>query len=139
MSDCKPCSAPVHTQAKLSEDDGPRSPTRRPTGASPACSGTSPSLGPTSPTPSSRCVYICTPRGSPTSPPSSGSCATSAATSTTDSYSDHLRRQSSSFTPTLTGLAAPTRTDPHLVMSCSWTPTSSPGALSGSSSSPAPA
>jgi hypothetical protein len=23
MSDCKPCSAPVHTQAKLSEDDGP--------------------------------------------------------------------------------------------------------------------
>jgi hypothetical protein len=23
MSDCKPCSTPVDTQAKLSEDDGP--------------------------------------------------------------------------------------------------------------------
>jgi hypothetical protein len=33
MSDCKPCSTPVDTQAKLSEDDGPPSPTRRPTGA----------------------------------------------------------------------------------------------------------
>jgi hypothetical protein len=33
MSDCKPCSTPVDTQAKLSEDDGPRSPTRHPTGA----------------------------------------------------------------------------------------------------------
>jgi hypothetical protein len=66
----------------------PRSPTRRPTEASPACSGTSPSLDLTSPTSSSRCVYICTPRGSPTSPPSSGSCATSTAPSTTDSYSE---------------------------------------------------
>ena len=33
MSDCKPCSTPVDTQAKLSEDDGHRSLTRRPTGA----------------------------------------------------------------------------------------------------------
>jgi hypothetical protein len=33
MSDCKPYSTPVDTQAKLSEYDGPRSPTRRPTGA----------------------------------------------------------------------------------------------------------
>jgi hypothetical protein len=33
MSDFKPCSTPVDTQAKLSEDDVPRSPMRRPTGA----------------------------------------------------------------------------------------------------------
>jgi hypothetical protein len=33
MSDCKPYSTPVDTQAKLSKDDGPRSPMRRPTGA----------------------------------------------------------------------------------------------------------
>jgi hypothetical protein len=33
MSDCKPCSTPVDAQAKLSEDDGPRSSTRRLTGA----------------------------------------------------------------------------------------------------------
>jgi hypothetical protein len=33
MFDCKPCSTPVDTQAKLCEDDGPRSPTRRLTGA----------------------------------------------------------------------------------------------------------
>jgi hypothetical protein len=29
MSDCKPCSTPVDTQAKLSEDDGPPPPARR--------------------------------------------------------------------------------------------------------------
>jgi hypothetical protein len=33
MSDCKPCSMLVNNQANLSEDDGPRSPTLRPTGA----------------------------------------------------------------------------------------------------------
>jgi hypothetical protein len=33
MFDCKPCSTPVDTQAKLFEDDSPRSPTRRLTGA----------------------------------------------------------------------------------------------------------
>jgi hypothetical protein len=56
---------------------GPRSLRRRPIGASSARSSTSPSPGLTSPTPSSRCACICTPRGSPTSPPSSGFSATS--------------------------------------------------------------
>jgi hypothetical protein len=67
------------------------------------------------------------------------SCATSTAPSTTDSYSDHPRRQSSSSTPTLTGLAALTRASSHPVMPCSWTPTSSPRPPSDSPSSLAPA
>jgi hypothetical protein len=33
MSDFKPCSTPVDSQVKLSEDDGPRSPMRCPTRA----------------------------------------------------------------------------------------------------------
>jgi hypothetical protein len=69
-------------------------------------SSTSPSPGPTWPTLSSRRAYICTPHGSPISSLSSGSCATSAAPSTTASYSDHPRRWSSWSTPTLTGPAA---------------------------------
>jgi hypothetical protein len=40
MSDYKPCSTPVDTQAKFSEDDGPRSLTRWPIGASPTLSNT---------------------------------------------------------------------------------------------------
>jgi hypothetical protein len=66
MSDCKPCSTPVDTQAKLSKDDGPpvadATSYRSLTGAS----STSPSPGPTSPTPFSRCAFICTHHGSPT-------------------------------------------------------------------------
>jgi hypothetical protein len=73
-------------------------------GASPARSSTSRSPGPTSLTPSSRCACICTLRGSPISLCSSGFCATSAAPSTTASYSAHPRRRSSWSTPTLTGL-----------------------------------
>jgi hypothetical protein len=33
MSDCKPCSMPVNTQAKLSRTTGPQSPTRRLSGS----------------------------------------------------------------------------------------------------------
>jgi hypothetical protein len=113
---------------------GLRSPTRRPTGALPARSSTSPSPGPTSLTPSSRCAYICTLRGSPISPRSSGFCATSAAPSTTASYSDHPRRWSLWSTPMLTGLAVPTRAGPPPVTSCSWAPTSSLGPPNGSPS-----
>jgi hypothetical protein len=134
MSDYKPYSTPIDTQVKLSEDDDPRSLTRRPTGASSARSSTSPSPGPTSPTLASRCACICTH-------------LTALklilrylhAPSTTNSYSDHPRCQISSSTPTLTRLATPTRAGPHPVMPCSWAPTSSPGPPSGSPSSPAPA
>jgi hypothetical protein len=78
------------------------------------------------------------PAGAP-SHRSSGSCATSAATSTTTSFSDHPRRRSSWSTPTLTGPIVPTRAGPLPVLPCSWAPTSSPGLPCGSSSSPAPA
>jgi hypothetical protein len=135
MSDSKCCSTPVDTQAKLFEDDGPPSPSRRPIGASTTYSSTSPSPGPTSHTPSSS-ACICTPCGSPTSPPSSESCATFVAPSTTDS-SVHPRRQSLWSTSTLTGLAAPTHAGPHPLMPSSWAPTSPPRPPSDSPLSPA--
>jgi hypothetical protein len=94
MSDCKPCSTPIDTQAKFSKDDGP-----------PVTDATSyrsltdvPQYltfsGQTSPTPSSRCAYTCTPHGSRISSLSSGSCATSVAPSTTASSSDYPRHRS---------------------------------------------
>jgi hypothetical protein len=111
MSDCKPCSTPVDTQAKLSKDDGPPvvdvTSYRSLTGALQYL------------TFSSRCAYICTLHGSPTSPLSSGYCATSAAPSTTASYFDHPRRRSSWSTPTLTGLVVSTRAGPPPVTPCS--------------------
>jgi hypothetical protein len=65
MSDYKPCSAPVDTQAKLSEDDGPRSPTRQPIGASLVLSNTGHSPDLTSPTPFNMCAFTCTPHETP--------------------------------------------------------------------------
>ena len=53
MTDCKPCSTPVDTQAKLSADLG------LPTGASPVSCSTSPSSGRISPMPFNRSVFTC--------------------------------------------------------------------------------
>ena len=59
MTDCKPCSTPVDTQAKLSADLGDPVADLLPTGVWPALCSTSPSPGRTSPTLFSRSVSIC--------------------------------------------------------------------------------
>jgi hypothetical protein len=58
MSDCKPCSMPVDTQAKVSSDMGAPSATRLPTVSWLGLSSTSPSPGPTLPTRSKRCLHM---------------------------------------------------------------------------------
>jgi hypothetical protein len=67
MSDCKPCSTLINTQAKVSSDMGPPSATQLPTTARLGLSSTSPSPGPTLPTQSSRCASTCTTPVSPIS------------------------------------------------------------------------
>jgi hypothetical protein len=58
MSDCKPCFRPVDTQAMVSSDMWPPSVTQLPTTVWLGLSSTSPSLGPTLPTRSSRCASM---------------------------------------------------------------------------------
>jgi hypothetical protein len=65
MSDCKPCSTPVNTQAKVSSDLGTLSTTRLPTVAWLGLFSTSPSPGLTLPARSSRCASTCTTPVSP--------------------------------------------------------------------------
>jgi hypothetical protein len=60
MSDCKPCSTPIDTQAKISSDMGALSATRLPITTWLGLSSTSPSLDPTLPMRSSRCASTCT-------------------------------------------------------------------------------
>jgi hypothetical protein len=67
MAECKPCATPVDTQGKVSVA-APRSPIRSVTGVLPGHFSTSSSLGPTLPTPSSRCASTCTTLGNRTSP-----------------------------------------------------------------------
>jgi hypothetical protein len=108
MSDCKPCSTPVDTQAKLSKVTGDPIGTPPATGVLSVPFSTSPSPGRTSPTPCSRSVYICTTPGSPTSRLSSASYATSGAPSTTGCFFTGLPPPSWSPTLTLTGPGAQT-------------------------------
>jgi hypothetical protein len=60
MSDCKPCSTSGDTQANVPSDMGAPLATQMPTAAWLGLSSTSPSLGLTSPTRSSRCASTCT-------------------------------------------------------------------------------
>jgi hypothetical protein len=139
MSDCKPCSTPVDTQAKLSEDDGPpvadAMSYRSLTGALQYLTFSRPDIAYAV---QQVCLHMHTPR-EPHLTASSGFCATSTALSTTTSYSAHPRRRSSWSTPTLTRLAVPTRAGPPPVTPCSWAPTSSLGPPNGSPSFLAPA
>jgi hypothetical protein len=79
MSDCKPCSTPVDTQAKLSEDDAPPPPVadttsyRSLTGALQYLTFSRPDIAYVV---QQVCLHMHTHHGSPTSPPSSGFCAT---------------------------------------------------------------
>jgi hypothetical protein len=63
MSDCKPCSTPVDTQAKLSEDDGPPVVDATSYQSLTCAPSTSPSPGLTSPTSFSKCASIWTHHG----------------------------------------------------------------------------
>jgi hypothetical protein len=69
MSDCKPSSMSVDTQAKVSSNMGGPSATRLPTAAWLGHSSTSLSPGPILPTRSSRCASTCTTPVSPISQP----------------------------------------------------------------------
>jgi hypothetical protein len=86
MSDCKLCSTLVDTQAKVSKDD--ESPFADATSYR-SLTGTLQYLTFSRPDIAYVIQHICTPSGSPFSPLSSGSCCTSAAPSTTTSYSNH--------------------------------------------------
>jgi hypothetical protein len=67
MSDYKPCSTPVDTQAKVSSGMGGPLATRVPIAAWLGLSSISPSPGPTLPARSSRCASTCTTPVSPIS------------------------------------------------------------------------
>jgi hypothetical protein len=98
MSDCKPYSTSVDTQAKVSFDMGPPSATRLPTAAWLGLSSISPSPGPTLPTRSSKCASTCTTPVSPISRPRSASFGTSKAPSTTACFFTTPLHQTSSST-----------------------------------------
>jgi hypothetical protein len=139
MSDCKPYSTPVDTQAKLSEDDGPpvadATSYRSLTGALQYLTFSRPDIAYAV---QQVCLHMHTPR-EPHFTALKRILRTSAAPSTTVSYSDHPQRRSSWSTPTLTGLAVPTRAGPLPATPCSWAPTSFLGLPSGSPSSLTPA
>jgi hypothetical protein len=135
MSGCKPYSTPVNTQAKVSPDMGGPSMTRLPTATWLGLSSTSPSLGPTLPTRSSRCASTCTTPMSPISRPRSASFDTSRAPSTIVCFFVVPLRRTSSSTLMLTGPVVPTLTGPLRATRCSWVTTSSPGSQSVRTSS----
>jgi hypothetical protein len=114
MSNCKPCSMSIDTQAKLSKDDRPLVADMM---SYQSLSGTLYYLTFSRPNITyavQKCASTCTPRESPISSLSSGSYAASAAPSTTTFYSDPLRHRSSWSTPTLTGLAISLACHPRL-------------------------
>jgi hypothetical protein len=105
MSDCKPCSTPVDTQVKLSEDDEP--PIADATSYW-SLTGTLQYLTFSRPDITYAVQQVCLHMHNPREPHltlSSRSCVTSVAPSTTASYSNYPRRRNSWSTPTPTGLA----------------------------------
>jgi hypothetical protein len=135
MIDCKPCSMPVDTQAKVSDDNGALVCDVTAYQSLVGHYNTSSSADPVLPTRSSRCAFTCIPHGIPTLPLPSGYVATSVVASTM--YGPH-RLLSWLSTLTLIGPAAPTRAGPP-GYACPWAPTSSRGPRSGSPLSPGPA
>jgi hypothetical protein len=138
MFDCKPCSTPVDTQAKLSADDGPLVADATSywslTGALQYLTFSRPDIAYVV---QQVCLHMHTPR----EPHLIAHKRILRYLHGSLDYGLLLlpRHWSSWSTPTLTRPAAPTRVGPLLAMPCFWVPTSSPRSPSGNPSSPAPA
>jgi hypothetical protein len=139
MSDCKSCSTPVDTQAKLSEDDGPpvadATSYRSLTGALQYLTFFRPDI---TYVVQQVCLHMHTPR-EPHLTALKRILRYLRGSLDYDLLLRPSRRRSSWSTPTLTGLAVPTRAGPPPVTPCSWAPTLSLGRPSVSPSSLAPA
>lgn len=137
MTDCKPYSTLVDTQAKISSIDG--APIDDPT-AFRSLAGALLYLTFTrqiSPMVFNTCAFICMILGSRASPLLSGFFATFVAPSISVFSPGNPLRLSLLSTPMLTGLAARTHVAPRPATLSSWETTSSPGLPRDSSSSPA--
>jgi hypothetical protein len=139
MSDCKPCSMPVDTQAKLSEDDGlpvaDATSYRSLTSALQYLTFSRPNIAYAV---QQVCLHMHTPR----EPHLTALKQILRYLHGSLDYGLLLRpslTRSLWSTPTLTGLAVSTRAGPPPVTPCSWAPTSSLGPPNGSMSSLAPA
>jgi hypothetical protein len=135
MSDYKPCSTPVATQAKVSTDMGAPSVSRLLTAAWLGLSSISPSPSLTLPMRFSRCASTCTTPVSPISRPRSASFSTSSTPSTTACFFTAPLHRTSSSTLMLTGSVVPTLAGLLQATRCSWVTTSSPGPRSVRTSS----